>query len=222
MTDALHIGELGPVLDAPQQSAEWFDARLGKVTASRVNDVVGRQKNGNPYAAHDQYRAELLTERLTGVVAQHYVSDAMQRGSDLEEAAALEYVMETGRDVAPVGFVAHPTIAEAGASPDRLVGDDGLLEIKCPGSQKHLAMFLGAQIDAKYWWQMQWQMECTGRAWCDFMSYDPRFAERSPHLVSYITRVHRDDDALATARERVTEFLELLAQEHEQCMRARF
>lgn len=158
----------------PQDRDSWVAKRRGKVTASRVGDVTRRTAKGTPYAEYDKYLTELVVERLTNKATDHFVSDAMQWGLDHEEAAAQHYAFERGLEVKFSDFVDHPTIEMSGASPDRLVGDDGLLEIKCPTTKTHIEFLLTGDIDIKYQWQMTWQMICTGRQWCDFMSYDPR------------------------------------------------
>ncbi len=192
--------------DAPQRSAEWFEARLGKVTASRIADVVARTKSGWG-ASRENYMAELICERLTGEPAAGYVSAAMQHGIDTEPEARAAYEMWTDSTVTEVGFVPHPEIAMSGASPDGLVGDDGLIEIKCPGTARHIKTLLGGTIDRRYLLQMQWQMACTGRAWCDFVSYDPRI---SPEMQLWIERVERDDETIDWLTKEVVAFLEEL------------
>src|SRR5690606_6597640 len=143
-------------------------ARLGRVTASRIADVTAATRNGWG-ASRANYKAELVAERLTGQPAQRFISGAMQHGIDTEPDAILAYEFFTDQTVEPVGFVDHPTIAMSGASPDGLIGDDGLVEVKCPNTATHLDTLLGGAIPDKYLKQMQWQMACTGRQWCDFV-----------------------------------------------------
>ncbi len=186
-----------------QRTDEWFAARLGKVTASKIADVMARTKTG-PGAARANYAAQLVTERLTGTKADSFTNAAMQWGVDCEERARAAYTFETGNDVVEVGFIDHPTVAMSGASPDGLVGDVGLVEIKCPNSATHIATLQDGPLDRKYLLQMQWQMACTGRQWCDFASYDPRLPiEMQLHL----SRVHRDDALIAEIEAEVTAFL---------------
>lgn len=187
-----------------QGTAEWFAERCGKVTASRVADVTAKTKTGWS-ASRANYAAQLIAERLTGVAAESYSSAAMQWGIETEPQAKAAYSFLSGNAVADVGFVAHPTIAMSGASPDGLVGEDGLLEIKCPNTATHLDTLLGAEIDGKYIKQMQWQMACTGRAWCDFVSFDPRLPV---NLQCKIIRVNRDDELVASLEAEVTAFLD--------------
>lgn len=186
-----------------QRSDEWFSARLGKVTASRIADVVARTKTGWG-ASRKNYMAELVAERLTGVRADGFVSAAMQWGTDMEPEARTAYEFYRDATVVEVGFMPHPTIAHSGASPDGLVGDDGLVEIKCPGTSAHIDTLLGATVPEKYVMQMQWQMACSGRLWCDFVSYDPRLPES---MRVFCDRIKRDDEQIASLEAAVTEFL---------------
>ena len=186
-----------------QRTEAWYAERLGKVTASRVWAVVARTKEGWS-ASRDDYLTDLVLERLTGTKQEGFSSAAMQWGTDQEPHARAAYEAHTGNIALEVGMVQHPTVAMSGASPDGLVDDDGLIEIKCPNSTTHGKTLLGAKIDKKYVLQMQWQMACTGRKWCDFVSYDPRFPE---HLRLHIQRVPRDDQAIADLEKAVTEFL---------------
>ena len=187
-----------------QGSPEWFAARLGKVTASRVADVVARTKTGYG-ATRANYMAELIDERLTQTQAERFTNAAMQWGTDKEPEARAAYVFMRDLDVTEVGFVAHPSIDMSGASPDGLVGDDGLVEIKCPNTATHLDTLLERAVPAKYVTQMQWQMACTGRAWCDFVSFDPRMPEGRMRL--FVQRVHRDAARVAELETEVAAFL---------------
>lgn len=186
-----------------QRTPEWFGERLGKATASRIADVIARTKSG-PSASRANYAAELVAERLTGSRVEGFTSAAMQHGIDTEAEARAAYSFRHDVDVAETGFHRHPVIEMAGASPDGLVGDDGLVEIKCPGTATHIATLLGGPIADKYVVQMQWQMACTGRAWCDFASYDPRLPET---MRLSVKRVERDDARIAELEREVTAFL---------------
>lgn len=186
-----------------QGSQEWFDARLGKATASRVSDVMARTKTGWS-ASRAAYEMELLCERLTGLSAERFKSSAMQWGTDTEPQARAAYAFMHDADVADVGFVEHPRIDMSGASPDGLVGTDGLIEIKCPLSKTHIETLLSQSVPAEYVTQMQWQMACTERAWCDFVSFDPRLPSDLQMLVA---RVDRDDEAIAEMEREVEAFL---------------
>lgn len=193
--------------DIEQGSDAWFKARLGKVTASRVADVVARTKTGWG-ASRANYMAQLIAERLTGVRQESYTNAAMQWGTETEPQARAAYEWRTDATVEAAGFVDHPRVAMSGASPDGLIGADGLLEIKCPNTATHLDALLGEAIANKYVLQMQWQMACTGRAWCDFVTFDPRLPEEMRMLV---TRVKRDDAAITNLERDVSEFLAELA-----------
>lgn len=186
-----------------QGSPEWFAERLGKVTASRVADVIARTKTGWG-ASRSNYMAELVAERLTGTVAATYTNAAMQWGTDMEPEARAHYEFMTNATVEPAPFVPHPSIADSGASPDGYVGADGLVEIKCPNTATHIETLLSGSVPGKYVTQMQWQMACTGRAWCDFVSFDPRM----PVTMSlFIHRVERDDARIAELERDVVDFL---------------
>lgn len=186
-----------------QRSDDWFAARAGKVTASAIYKVMAKTKTG--YGAdRANYMADLITERLTGVCAPGYTNGAMQWGIDIEPLAREAYGLRIGDNPVEIGFVDHPAIAMSGASPDGLVGFDGLVEIKCPNSATHIATLRGSGIDRKYMLQMQWQMACTERVWCDFVSFDPRLPEE---MQLHIRRVERDAELLAEIEAEVNKFL---------------
>lgn len=186
-----------------QGSTEWFAQRLGKVTASRVSDVMARTKSG-PAASRKNYMMELLCQRLTGNREEGFTSAAMLRGIELEPLARSAYEIRTGNDVREAEFILHPEFPDIGASPDGFVSEDGLLEIKCPNTAQHVACLRSGEPDGKYWWQMQCQMYCTERLWCDFVSFDDRLPEE---LQIFIARVERDEDAIETMRDEILEFL---------------
>lgn len=189
--------------DVIQGSAEWMALRLGKVTASRIADATARTKTGWG-ASRANYMAELIAERLTGTQAASYTNAAMQWGTDTEPEARTAYEFHAGVEVVEVGFVPHPAITMSGASPDGYVGAVGMVEIKCPNTATHIDTLMGAGVDGKYFKQMQWQMACAGRAWCDFVSYDPRL----PGSMSlHVQRVMRDDKAVAELEKDIREFL---------------
>lgn len=191
------------MLDIEQGSDEWFKVRLGKVTASRVADVIARTKSG-PAASRANYAAQLVTERLTGVPTETFTNAAMQWGTDMEPEARSTYEFYQAVQVDQIGFVPHPDIGDAGASPDGLVGDDGLVEIKCPSTATHIETLLGRTVPAKYVTQMMWQMACTGRKWTDFVSYDPRMPES---MRFFCVRVERDDETIHGLEKEVVAFL---------------
>lgn len=192
------------IIDCQQGSDEWHAARAGKVTASRVADIVRKAKSGGISASRQTYLGELVAERLSGVVSDGFKSKAMEWGNETEAKAVTFYSFMQNVDPVRVGLVIHPSIEMAAASPDRLVGDDGLLEIKCPNTSTHIAMLRGAEIDPDYHKQMQWQMACTGRAWCDFVSFDPRLP---PHLQMDRRRVPRDGLLIVQLETEVRKFL---------------
>lgn len=175
-----------------QGTPEWLALRAGKVTASRVADVIAKTKTGYG-ASRANYMAELIAERLTGETAEKFTNAAMQWGTDKEPEARDLYAFMTDAEVEQVGFVEHPSLNDCGASPDGLVGEDGLVEIKCPNTATHIDTLIGQAVPAKYVTQMQWQMACTGRQWCDFVSYDPRLPES---MRIFIKRVERDQSAI--------------------------
>lgn len=187
-----------------QGSAEWRAMRCGKVTASRVADIMRKGRSGAVSLTRERYKGELVAERLTGVVLDGYRSNDMEWGASTEAEACDCYAFRTNLELISVDFVTHPTRPMCGASPDRLVGSDGLLEIKCPATHTHIATLLGAPIEPDYVKQMAWQMECTGRSWCDFVSYDPRMPE---DMRMEVRRVHRDAALIAEITSAVTEFL---------------
>lgn len=200
-----------------QRSSEWFAARLGCVTASKVKDVMAKGRGGAPSAARTNYMMQLLCERLTGRQEEGFTSAAMQRGTELEPLARDAYELFAEGDVVETGFVLHPSIKGFGASPDGLVGDVGLLEIKCPNTATHIATMQSGRHDPAYEWQMLAQMACTGRAWVDFVSFDDRLPEELQYACF---RYERDDKRIAEMEEEVAAFLEEL-NHLEQAMRER-
>jgi putative phage-type endonuclease len=191
------------IIECIQGSPEWFAARLGKVSASRVADVIAKTKTGWG-ASRANYAADLVAERLTGATAEKYSNAAMAWGTETEPQARSMYEFMRDCDVVEVGTVLHPTIDMSCASPDGLVGDEGLVEIKCPNTATHIDTLLGDAIAGKYITQMQWQMACTGRKWCDFVSFDPRMPGDMQILVS---RVARDDAMIADLEKHVIAFI---------------
>lgn len=186
-----------------QRSTEWFSVRCGKATASRISDIIAKTKTGYS-TSRANYMAELLCERLTGSVGESYKSVAMEWGIATEPQAIAAYEAIGGVLVEKVGFVPHSSIDMSGASPDGLIGDDGLLEVKCPLTTTHVETLLSGAIPQKYVTQMQWQMACTGRAWCDFVSFDPRIPT---HMQLFVSRLSRDDDTIKMLEGEVTKFL---------------
>lgn len=191
------------ILDLEQGSAEWKAARLGKVTASRIADMTARTKTGWG-ASRANYLAELVAERLTGAAAERFTNAAMEWGNEQEAAARAVYEFMTGETVQTVGCVLHPAIDMALASPDGLVGENGLVEIKCPNTATHIETLLSEAVPEKYVKQMQFQLACTGRAWCDFVSFDPRMPG---DMQMWIKRVSRDPVMIADLEKEAAAFL---------------
>jgi len=186
-----------------QRSPQWHSARLGKVTASRIADVVARTRTG--YAAsRANYMAQLVCERLTGKQAESFSNAAMEWGVEQEGPARDAYSAKVGELVTEVGFISHPTIPMAGASPDGLVGTNGCVEIKCPSTATHIEYLFDRDPPQKYFYQMQWQMACTNTEWCDWVSYDPRLPAELQLLV---VRILRDTDCITILEKEVSEFL---------------
>lgn len=187
--------------NAAQESADWMAARCGMFTASRASDLMARTKSG-PSASRGNLLALLAVERLTGHPVETYQNDAMRRGTELEGEARDAYSFATGEPVQESGFVACGKLPRTGCSPDGLIGDDGLVEIKCPASMaKHLDALRNNSHAQEYRWQLQHQLLVTDRQWVDAVSYDPRFPE---HLQLAIVRVRRDDEAIQSLITEIT------------------
>ena len=186
-----------------QGTEEWFTIRIGKVTASRVADVIAKTKTGYS-ASRDNYMAQLVCERLTGQKGESFTNAAMQHGTETEPLARAAYEALQDVLVDEVGFVPHPTIEMAGASPDGMVGDDGLIEIKCPNTATHIDTLLSQTVPGKYNTQMQFQMACTGRKWCDFVSFDNRLPEE---LQLFVMRVPRDEVFIRLIEAEIVQFI---------------
>jgi putative phage-type endonuclease len=186
-----------------QRSPEWYAARLGKVTASRVADIIAKTKSGYS-TSRANYMAELVCERLTGKQGDFYQNAAMVWGTETEPMARSAYEAHSGNLVTETGLVLHPSIANAGASPDGLIDEDGLVEIKCPNTSTHIDTLLDEKVPSKYVTQIMWQMACTERKWCDFVSFDPRMPE---HMQLFVKRVESDDDIIIELEREVEKFL---------------
>ena len=202
--------------DLIQGSEEWLAARCGKVTASRISDVIAKTKTGWG-ASRQNYMAELIAERLTGKPAEQYTNAAMQWGLDTEPQAKAAYAFCYDAEVREIGFIPHPLIPMSGASPDGIIHlddgiipiDHGLIEVKCPNTATHIETLLGALTPDKYFVQMQWQMACTGAKWCDFVSFDPRMPVR---LSLHVKRIMRDHKRIGELEALVKDFLAELDQ----------
>jgi len=194
-------------VDLIQGSDEWLAARAGSLGASSLHEALAKTRTGWG-ASRENVMARLIVERLTGRPQETYVNAAMKTGVEREPEGRIAYEFYKGVEVVEVGLIRHPTIAGSHASPDGLVGDDGLLEIKCPQPAKHLSTLLDGKIDDKYILQMQWQMQCADRQWCDFVSYNPDFPEE---MSFWIKRITRDDERISETEKLVVEFLEEVA-----------
>lgn len=187
-----------------QRTEEWFKARLGKLTASTIADATAKTKSGYG-ASRSTLMGDLCCQRMTGMVIDRFVNAAMQHGTDTEPVARPSYEFERGVTVVEVGFIEHPTIPNAGASPDGLVGDHGLVEIKCPANtSNHIQTLLTQEVPERYIKQMQFQLAVTGRTWCDFYSFDPRMP---PELQGFVKRIERDDVMIAELEKEARLFL---------------
>ena len=186
-----------------QGTQEWMQARCGKVTGSRIADVIAKTKSGYS-ASRDNYMAQLVCERLTGQVAEGFTNATMAWGTEQESFARAAYEAKTNELVEQVGFIEHPLIHNTGASPDGLVGLFGLVEIKSPQTNTHLETLLSAKVPTKYIPQMQWQMRVCDRQWCDNVSFDPRLPDK---LQLFIQRVDFDAEYVAMLEKEVTQFL---------------
>ena len=188
---------------AEQGSEQWLRDRLGHLTASRMADVLATTKSG-PSASRKNYLAQLVAERLTGIVAESFVSTAMEWGTSNEPLARAEYEILTDQMVDQDGFIKHPSIEWCGASCDGFIGDSGLIEIKAPNTATHIEYLLAGKPPAKYQPQMLLQLACTGRRWCDFVSYDPRMPEE--HRL-FVVRFEPKRDEILAVEQAAIEFL---------------
>jgi putative phage-type endonuclease len=185
-----------------QGSVEWHLQRLGKVTASRVADVLSKGKSGES-VSRKNYRTELVVQRLTGAPGESFTNAAIEHGIATEPMARIAYEAEMGVFVDQVAFVEHPTIANFGCSPDGVIGD-GLIEIKCPNSSTHIEYLTDDKPPTKYIPQMQCQMAVMGAKWCDFVSFDPRLPS---DLQLFVVRLERDEEYIEAMEAEVKKFL---------------
>jgi putative phage-type endonuclease len=197
-----------------QRTEEWFQQRLGKVTASRISDVIAKTKTGVS-TSRQNYLVQLVSERLTGKKGDSFVNQAMLDGIEREGLARELYMQTRGVSVTEVGFFDHPIIKNSGASPDGAVNAEedgkyaGLIEIKCPIETTHTNTLMSKSVPSKYIPQMQWQLACTGAKWVDFISYNPNFPEE---LQLFVARVDRCNDTIANLEEEVVKFLDEVEQ----------
>lgn len=210
------------VLGIYYPETEWFQARIGLVTSSKVHDAITKRQKGGTHdlAGRRNLKMQMLAEMATNLTTEHYVSAAMDWGIENEKHARAEYEYRTGRSVEPLGIVMHPTNPRAAATADGLVSPDGILEIKCPETYTHFEYLKSGAIPTEYLDQIDWQMACCGPEirWCDFVSYDPRI-EDPEELQMLVIRRERDDKRIAEMDELVNEFLGELLAEFEQIKR---
>ena len=199
-----------------QRTDEWFQQRLGKVTASRISDVIAKTKTGVS-TSRQNYLIQLVSERLTGKKGDSFVNQAMLDGIERESAARELYMRTRGVSVTEVGFFDHPTIAMSGASPDGAVNAeqegkyDGLIEIKCPIETTHTNTLMSKEVPSKYKSQIQWQMASVSPnvKWVDFISFNPNFPDT---MQIFVARVERDNDYIAELEVEVVKFLDEVEQ----------
>lgn len=201
----------------PANTAEWIKARVGCLTASSMRGVLAVKKNGEPTAEYEKLVNAIVGERLSGMARNNYVSPAMQWGIETEERAVEAYQAATGELCDEAGFILHPSIPHFGASPDRFVGDDGLIEVKCPETSTHVQYLRDGVPPEDYLPQMWAQLAVTGRKWCDFVSFDPRI--NNPQCSLFIVRVERDDQRIHDIEAAAQAFLVVVRQTIEQLTR---
>lgn len=191
------------ILKVNQQTPEWLQERCGRITGSRVKDVMARLKNGKPGAARERYLMEVACERLTGFAVDHYVTDAMMHGTEYERHARAAYEVESGNEVDKAGMAIHPTIACFSSSPDGTIGEPGLFEAKCPTTAKHVEWMLAGEVPDEHKDQCYAEMACWEKEWVDFASFDPRVP---PQHQLFYKRLDRDDKRIAEIEFSVIEF----------------
>lgn len=182
-----------------QRSDDWQAERIGKITASRIKDLGAKPQKGK---ALNATMLTILSERLTGVAAETFINKSMQWGIDNEPLAIAAYENKAGVFVVGTGLINHPTIAMSGASPDGLVGKDGQIEVKCPDTTTHINTLLTGEVPSEYLPQITWQLACTGRKWCDFISYDPRLDDA---LSLFVKRIYAEELDIAGLEKMVSD-----------------
>jgi len=190
--------------DDAQGSDLWKRTRCGQASASKMGAIMAKGRDGKPSATRANIMADIIAERLTGVPIEGYQSADMKWGIENEPKARDLYAFMTNTEPTLAKYVPHPTIPFSGASPDGYVGDDGLIEIKCPKISGHLSTLLGGSIDGGYILQMQWQLACTGRQWCDFVSFSPLLPV---HMQLFKKRIYRDPVKIVEMQREVIQFL---------------
>lgn len=197
-----------------QGTLEWHELRLGRVTASRVKDVLAKGRGNAPSKTRETYMLELVTELLTGAKVDGYTNDAMQWGNETEPQARAMYELKNDVDVKEVTFIS--TGKNIGVSPDGLVGDNGLIEIKCPNSLTQVRRALSDKYYTDYYKQIQMQLWVSEREWCDFVSFDPRINSNASYLEQ---RVFRDDEFISDMTVKVNDFVSEMLELHEKLIK---
>lgn len=188
-----------------QGSAEWHSVRLGMITASRMSDVLSKGRGKAPSKTAETYMIELIAERLTGEAKPFFENEAMRHGSETEPQARAMYELVSGNEVEEVAFIEHDDYV--GVSPDGIIGEDGLLEIKCPNTTTQIKRFLSGKYSTDYTAQIQAQLWVSGRQWCDFVSFDPRLDVDACYLVE---RVERDEEYIEEMAAKVQAFVDVM------------
>ncbi len=196
-----------PMVMSLQDTEQWRLDRCGSVGASEIADATRRLKNGSPAASRASLMARKIAERLTGRPVRTFQSQAMLEGLQKEPQARAAYELQSGNAVTETGIVKHPTIPWTHASPDGLVGENAVLEVKCPEHAAHLDTLLKRSIDPDYYIQIQWQMACTERYWAHFVSYHPDFP---PSMQLYVQRIDWDHGLVKELEMGVIAFIEEL------------
>ena len=188
-------------LDVEQGSDEWRKARLGHVSASSIAAVMAKGAG----KTRQSYLEKIVAERLTQEIGEGFSNSSMEWGTATEPQARMAYEVLCETFVTKTGFHKHPTIEWLGVSPDGLVDDDGLVEIKCPNTTTHIAYIKDGKCPAEYYKQIQCQLWVTGRKYCDFISYDPRIKNEALRL--FVVRVARDEELITEMQKEVIKFL---------------
>ena len=193
------------VKDIEQGSIEWNQLRLGKVTASRIKDVMTNGRGSAISKTSESYMYELLADLLTGEPQPFFENDAMRWGTETEPKARLMYELKTGIEVEQVAFIEHSDFI--GVSPDGLIGNTGLIEIKCPKTTTQLKRSQQENYHTDYKYQIQMQLWVSERDWCDFLSFDPRLQGKAKYLCE---RVYRDEKIIADMQDKTEVFVDKL------------
>ena len=181
-----------------QGSEEWVKQRLGKVTASVIHKVYSDKLT----ATKKNLMRSLALERLSGSRMSNIKTVDMARGLAIEPLARKAYEIATQQKVSLVGFISHPDIKNAGASPDGLIGEKGFIEIKCLNIRNHNQIIKNKKIPKQYYYQMQFQLACSQREWGDFVAYHPEADESL-----YIERVAPEHNIIQELQSKVINFL---------------